>query len=343
MKAFYKSAIVYAQGDIRLEEVEKKSLKSDEVFIEIHKANICPTDLRGFRGAKPLDTPENVGHEFAGYIVEVGSEVTKFKVGDKVTALSWTPCYQCRKCTRGKYSACEHKKMNMGGFGEYIALKESVVYKIPNDMSLELASCTEPLASVLKANVEITPVQAGDTVVVYGLGPMGQLHLQVAKLLGATKVIGIDLLPNRLEIASKLGADHVINPTDVNPIDEVFRLTDGEGADLIMVAVGGVAEAPCTESAIKMAAYGARINIFTGTYPYKDVLLDPNLVHYKELIVTGTRSYNPKMFELSLELLASGKINVDLIREPTISLEEIKMGFEIHGTKDAMKVAVDIR
>lgn len=339
----YKSAIVYAPGDIRLEEIEKGPLKKDEVFIEVHKANICPTDLRGYRGVKQLEQPEKVGHEFAGYIVEVGSDVTRFKVGDKVTALSWTPCFHCKKCTRGKYSACENRKMNMGGFGEYIALKESVVYKIPEHMSLELASCTEPLASVLKANIEITPVQAGDTVVVYGLGPMGQLHLQVAKLLGATKVIGIDLLQNRLEIASKLGADHVINPSEVDPIEEVLRLTDGDGADLIMVAVGGRAEAPCTQSAVKMAAYGGKINIFTGTYPATDVALDPNLVHYKELIITGTRSYNPKMFELALDLLATGKIDVQLIREPVISLDDIKTGFEIHGTKEAMKVAVNIR
>jgi L-iditol 2-dehydrogenase len=339
----YKVAVVYAPGDIRLEEVDTKPLQPNEVLVEVHKANICPTDLRGYRGVKPLEKPERVGHEFAGYIVEIGSAVTRFKIGDKVTALSWTPCYQCSKCTRGKYSACQHRTMNMGGFGEYLVLKENVVYKIPEHMSLELASCTEPLASVLKANIEVTPVKVGDTVVVYGLGPMGQLHLQAARLMGATKVIGIDLLENRLNIALELAADYVINPQEKDPVEEVLRLTEGEGADVIMVAVGGAAEAACTESALKMAAYGGMINVFTGTYPHKNVTLDPNLVHYKELIITGTRSYNPKMFELALDLLASGKIKVDLIRQPEITLEEIKKGFDMHGTKEAMKVAVNIR
>lgn len=339
----YKGAIVHGEGDIRLEDLEQQEVKDKEVLIEVYKANICPTDLRGYRGVKPLDKPERVGHEFAGVIKAIGEEVSNFKVGDRVTALSWTPCFVCQKCVSGKYSACPHRKMNMGGFGEYITLNENVVYHIPNNLPFQVASYAEPLGSVLKANIEITPVNTGDTVIVYGLGPMGQLHTQVASLMGATKVIGIDLIQSRLDIAQELGADYTINPGETDPVAQVEEITNGEGADIIMVAVGGAAEAPCAETAMDMAAHGGKINIFTGTYPSKNINIDPNLVHYKELNVTGTRSYNLKTFQLALDLLSSGKINVEPISQPKINLDDIKKGFEIHGTKEAMKVAVTIK
>ncbi|MCL6597601.1 MAG: alcohol dehydrogenase catalytic domain-containing protein [Alicyclobacillus macrosporangiidus] len=339
----YRAAVVYGRGDVRLTEVPFDPLEPDEVLIEVHKANICPTDLRGFRGAKPVRSPERVGHEFAGYVVEVGGNVHRVKIGDRVTCLSWTPCYRCGKCTRGKYSACERRTMNMGAFAEYIAVKESAVYKIPDHLPFEVAACAEPLASVLKANTEVTPVQLCDTVVVYGLGPMGQLHLQAARLLGAALVIGIDLLPSRLDIALTCGADHVVHAGQEDPVEAVRRLTGGEGADIVMVAVGGAAEAPCTENAVRMAAFGGKINVFTGTYPERSVTVDPNLIHYQELTVTGTRSYNIRTFEMALNLLASGRVNVAPIRYPEITLEEIQKGFELHGTQHAMKVAVNIR
>ena len=231
----------------------------------------------------------------------------------------------------------------MGGFGEYITVKESVVYRIPDQLSFELASYAEPLASVLKANTEITPVSLGDSVVVYGLGPMGQLHIQAAKLLGAKQVIGIDLLPSRLEIARGCGADAVVHAGEEDPLEAVRRLTGGEGVDIVMVAVGGAAEAPCTENAVKMAAFGGKINVFTGTYPERTVTIDPNHIHYKELSLTGTRSYNIRTFEMALDLLASGRIDVEPIRYPIISLEDIQRGFEMHGTAQAMKVGVNIR
>ncbi|MBP1934567.1 zinc-dependent alcohol dehydrogenase [Ammoniphilus resinae] len=341
MKNMYQAAVVYGPGDIRLENLEHSTPAADEVKIQVFEANICPTDLRGYRGAKEIRHPERVGHEFAGYVTEVGSSVTRFKIGDRVTAMSWTACYRCEKCTRGKYSACPHRTLNMGAFGEYITVKEWVVYKLPEHLSFGVASCAEPLASVLKACTVISRVTLGDQVVVYGLGPMGILHLQVCKLLGAT-VIGIDLIPERLEIARKAGADAVINGNDVDVIKEVKELTGG-GADVVIVAVGGAAEAPCTENALKMAAHGCRINIFTGTFPLRKMTIDPNLIHYGEYELSGTRSYNPKTFELALDLLAKGQINVDLVRTPTITLDDIKHGFDIHGTREAMKVAVTIR
>lgn len=339
----YKAAFVYREGEINLEEIEQKELKPDEVLIEIYEANICPTDIRGYRGVKELKHPERVGHEFAGYIAEVGEKVKKFKKGDRVTALSWTPCYVCTQCTQGRYSNCENKTMNMGGFAEYITLNENVVYKIPENLSFEKASCAEPLASVLKANIEITPIEFGDTVIVYGLGPMGQLHAQVAKFRGASKVIGIDLIEDRLNLALQNGIDYVINPKNMDPIETVKKITNEQGANVIIVAVGGAAEALCTELSMEMVAYRGKINIFTGTYPLRNISINPNLIHYKEVVITGTKSYNLKTFELALDLLANDKINIESIRYPQITLDEIKYGFDIHGTPNAMKVAVKVR
>lgn len=339
----YKAALVYGEGEIRVENVEQRELQKDEVLVEVYEANICPTDIRGYRGVKNITKPERVGHEFAGYVVEVGENVKKFKVGDRVTSLSWTPCYVCQQCTNGYYSNCEDRKMNMGGFGEFITLKENVVYKIPDHLSFEKASCAEPLASVLKANIEITPIEFGDTVIVYGLGPMGQLHAQVAKLRGASKVIGIDLIQERLNIALENGIDYVINPSETDPVERVRDITNHQGANVIMVAVGGAAEAICTELSMEMVAYRGKINIFTGTYPLKNISIDPNVIHYKEVVITGTRSYNLKTFELALDLLANDQINVDSIRYPLISLDDIKHGFDIHGTPNAMKVAVKVK
>lgn len=335
----YRAALVYGAGDLRIEEVPKESLGPNDVLIEVRAANICPSDLREFRGVKPTHHPERVGHEFAGYVAEVGSAVTRVRVGDRVTALSWTPCMQCYQCRRSRFSACENRTVNMGGFADYMMVKDWTVFKIPEGCSFEKAACTEPLASILKANLEVTPVQGGDQVVVYGLGPMGILHAQVARMLGA-RVIGIDLIPMRRELALRTGCDVVIDPNTEDVVERVKALTGGRGADVTMVTVGGKAEPACTETSVKFAAHGGKINIFAGTYPVTPMSIDPNVVHYGELMITGTRSYNLRTFQMALELIAADRIDVLSIRFPDVTFDEIKRGFEIHGTADAMKVGI---
>lgn len=339
MSETYLAALVYGPGDVRLEQVRREVPGPNDVLIDVRAATICPSDLREYRGVKPAHHPLRVGHELAGYVAEVGAAVTRVKPGDRVTALSWTPCMQCYQCRRGSFSACENRTINMGGFAEYMLVREWTVFKVPDRCSFEKASCTEPLASILKANTEVTPVHGGDQVVVYGLGPMGVLHAQVARMLGA-RVIGIDLIPMRRELALRVGCHDVIDPNAGDVVEQVKALTGGRGANVTMVTVGGSAEPACTETAVNFAAHGGKINIFAGTYPVTPMSIDPNLVHYGELTITGTRSYNLRTFQMALELISDNRIDVLSVRFPDVTLNEIQRGFEIHGTADAMKVAV---
>ncbi len=342
MSRTYKAALIHGPGDVRVEQVPWVDPGRDEVVVEIHQASICPSDLRDYRGVKAAEGARRVGHEYAGVVIATGSDVKSFRAGDRVVPQSWTPCGQCYNCRRGKYSACENRISNFGGFAEYTVVKENSLLRIPGSTSFGAASVTEPLASILKADQEISKVTLGDTVVIYGLGPMGCMHMQSSKLLGGW-VIGIDLLRERRELAKKLGADAVIDPQAEDPVTRVKELTSGRGADVVLVTVGGRAEAACTMAALQMANFAGRINIYAGTYPTTLMDIDPNVIHYGELTVSGTRSYNPRTFALALELIASGRVNVEAIRYPIVTLDEIKHGMDIHGTREAMKVGVSIK
>jgi L-iditol 2-dehydrogenase len=224
-----------------------------------------------------------------------------------------------------------------GGFAEKGVAIPSNLRLIPDNVSYEEACFTEPLACCLNGSRN-THIEPGHDAVVVGAGPIGLLHVQLAKYQGA-RVIACDLIPQRLEKAREMGADEVIQVDQVDAISSVMEMTGGRGADAIVVAVGSVKAA---EMAIKMAGISAYVNLFAGFYPPGKLDLDPNIIHYKQINLTGSHDFTPHDFTTALKLIQTGVVKVEPLISHRLPLDEISSGFEAVIEKDGLKVVIEI-
>jgi len=336
-----KSALLYGPHDLRVEEIDKPIIGADMVLIKIDACGICPSDVRVYSGVrKPIQRARyTLGHEWAGHIVEVGEDVTGFGVGDRVVPDWRVICGKCYYCRRGIFNYCKNLRRGLvkGGFCEYGYAIESNLRLIPRDVSYEEACFTEPLACCING-INRCNIGMGDDVVIVGSGPIGLMHLQLAKRRGA-RVISCDLIKERLEMAECLGADDTILSSEENPIEKVKDLTDGRGANVVIVAVGG--EIPITQG-IKMAGINGIINFFAGTYPSTKIELDPNEVHYKQLTITGSHDFTPHDFTTALELIQRRIVKVKPLISHILPLEKINEGFNIVMRRKGLKVIIKI-
>lgn len=337
-----KAALLYGPRDLRIEEVEIPKIKDDEVLIKVKNIGICPSDVRSYLGIyKRQIIPYGkesyglTGHEWAGEIVEVGSAVKEFSVGDRVVPEIIVPCGVCKLCRKGMSNLCQNKQNIVRGYAEYAKAPAKALFKVPENVSLKEAAFSEPIAVCLHANEIISP-KPGDTILVVGAGPMGLLHLQISKLSGA-KVIVSEVVESRLEMAKEYGADEVVNPIQDDMPKRVKELTDGYGADAVIVATGSKS---AIESAFKAVSVAGTIVLFGGTYPPVNIEVDPNLIHYGELKVTGSYDHLPTHVERGLKLLHEKKIEVEKLVSHTLPLEQLKEGFELVKSGTALKVQI---
>ena len=240
------AAMYYDIGDVRYEETDVPEIGPGELLIKVGTALTCGTDVKTYKRGHPLlikHTPALFGHEYAGTIEAVGDEVKNFKVGMRVVATNSAPCGNCYFCKRDMPNLCAKLKDSLvnGAFAEFIRVPESVVqwntHPIPDSLSFRDAALTEPLACVVHG-IEESNIRLGDTVVVIGAGPIGQMMIMLAKKNGASTVIVSDLAPLRRKIAEKAGADIAIDPTKEDPVERVKEETSGRGADAVIEAVG---------------------------------------------------------------------------------------------------------
>jgi L-iditol 2-dehydrogenase len=221
---------------------------------------------------------------------------------------------------------------------EYGIAPPSSLRKLLDSTPYTEAAFAEPLACCLNGHQKLD-IKVGDSVAIVGEGPIGLTHVQLARLSGATKIIVSGLIPERLEMARKLGADHTINATEVDAVEEVKRLTEGRGADKVQIAVGGVKP---IESGIQMANIGATVNIFAGTHPPTTISVDPNLIHYKEIILTGSWDYTPSLFTNSVDLINTKRLDLKSLISHVLPLQDIMKGFEIVEQRQGFKVVITI-
>lgn len=339
-----KAAMLYGIKDLRVEDVEVPEVAAGEVLVRVKAATTCGTDLKIFRRGyveKVIRLPAIFGHEWAGEVVEVGEGLDWPKKGMRVRAGNSAPCLHCSMCQKGKYNLCENMIWLWGAYAEYIKIPARMVLvnmqEIPQHVSYEEASMTEPLACVLHG-AEEAGVKLGDTVTIIGAGPIGLLHLLTAKRKGAGKVISIDLVEERLSFARKLGADETINAGKENVVKKVQRLTGGYGADIVIEAIG----LPATwEQALKLVRKGGTVLEFGGCPPGTGIKVDTELLHYGEVTVRGAFHATPLHFKKALNLIASRTIDVKLLVTRKMKLEEIKEAFEILSTtKSEIKIAI---
>lgn len=334
---------------IEVEEVPIPKLKPQDVLIRVEVTTICPTDVRKYLGYSSVRFPIILGHEFSGIVAEVGSEVTNVSVGDRVTALPFIPCGYCRYCKMGLLNLCLYLsglggsaelgiKLN-GSFAQYVKVPASNVYRLSNRLSFEEGSLVEPLAASLNGLIK-AELKPGDTVLIVGAGPMGILQSALARSLGAGKIIVSDLMDERLKVAKEFGADVTVNPSEEDLGRRIEEETEGYGAEIVMLSTGGSVMANLLSDSLKLAAKGGRIVVFAGTWPPKDALIDPNLIHYGERKVVGSFIYTESTFLRALKLAESSKLNLKALITHRFKLKDIKRAFEVVIKREGLKVAL---
>jgi len=342
-----RAAVYEGIEKITIKDVPEPTLTDDNIILRVRACAICGTDVRTFHyGKSNVKPPQILGHEVAGEVVAVGRNVRGFNIGDRVVVCAIVPCGKCYYCSTGLQNLCENFTAlgyeHPGGFAEYMAVPPEMlatqsVNKIPDGLSFEEAAIAEPFACAINGQ-EISRVSIGDKVVIIGSGPIGCMHIVLAKLHGASKVIVVELSSKRLELARKFNADVYINSLEENYVDLVLRHTGGRGADVVIIAASS---ARAQEESVKIAAPRARINFFGGLpkeNPY--ITLDSNTVHYKELTLQGTSGSLPRHNKIAIELFSSGRVNAKDFITSVIPLENIVSGIKLIESGEVLKVVV---
>lgn len=337
-------AMLYGIRDIRVEEIDISNVGHGEVLVRIRAATTCGTDVKIFqRGyiSGVIGFPSPFGHEWAGDIVEIGEGVKKFSVGMRVRGGNSAPCLQCEMCREGRFNLCENRIWLWGAYADYIKVPEPIVrlnlHEIPSHLSYEEAAITEPLACVLHGALK-TDIKPGETVAIIGSGPIGILHLQLAKNMGASKTIIIDTVDERLKVAESLGADVIVNVNYEDPTERVVKETRGYGAHVVIECVGTV---ETWMQALKLARRGGRVLMFGGCPPNTEIKVSTELLHYGEISLIGSFHASPQEFHQALNLIANNVVNVKPLITDSYPLEKIREVFQILVTsKKALKIAI---
>jgi len=338
------AALLYGVKDLKVENINVPEVGLGEILVKVRAATTCGTDVKIFqRGyvSGVIQYPTVFGHEWAGDVVKVGEGVSWLKEGMRVRAGNSSPCLRCKMCQKGNYNLCEDMMWLWGAYAEYIKIPARIVtlntQEIPSNLTYEEASVTEPLACVLHG-IEKAHVKLGDAVAIIGAGPIGLLHIQTAKKMGAEKVVISDFIDERLEVAKELGADETVNAKREDPVEKIKRFTEGFGADVVVEAIG----IPATwEQALRMVRKGGTVLEFGGCPPGTEITVGTELLHYGEVTMLGTFHATPAHFKKALNLIASGTVKAKPLITRHMKLDEIKDALEILTTsKSDLKIAI---
>jgi L-iditol 2-dehydrogenase len=341
-------AFVYrAPNDLRLETRDVPEPGRGDVVLAVRACGICGTDLKIARGehrAYPPGTVRVPGHEIVAEVAAIGAGVEELREGDNVFVAPNLGCGECLACRAGRVNLCRRPQAFGitldGGFSEYLrvpaaAVSQGVLLPVPAQADPAVISVVEPLASVIRG-ARATSTGRGDTVLIFGAGPIGVLHLLVAKARAAEQVIVSEPSPSRRERAASLGAAAAVAPDEVERV--VSDFTDGRGADVVVTAV---ALAGVQELALSLAAAGGRVNYFGGLPAGASrIHIDSNLIHYHELVVTGTTANTTEDCREALELVLSGALDPRPLISARYPLERAADAFAHAASGDALKVVV---
>lgn len=327
-------------GNIEVSDVPVPHAGPGQVIIQVDSAGICGTDLHIYFDEFETYPPVTIGHEVAGRIVEIGANVKGWKEGDRVTTETYFyTCGECLNCRRGRRNLCPQRRSigskQDGAFAEFLLTPASNLIRIPDELDLESAALTEPLACTVHGVLGTAGVRAGDNVVIAGPGPIGLLALQLAKVAGAKVImIGTDQDLERLKLAKQLGADEVINVQETTNI--LDRITDsfcGGGADVVIECSGAP---PAAKTLTDVASRGARF-CQMGLYG-KPILFDQDAVCYKELVVTGTNASVTPAWTRAVKLLVERKVDAHRLITHRFAIAEWDRALEVVKGKEGVKV-----
>jgi L-iditol 2-dehydrogenase len=347
MEGKMKAAIFKDIENIVVEELNIPACPSDGMLVKVIACGICGGDVRNYHnGLKDGIKNQIMGHEIAGVVVETDSSVKRFKPGDRVALAPDVSCGECWYCKRGLVNLClSHRMLGThfpGGYAQYISLPADVmrhgfVEPIPKEMSFEHAAFAETASAVIACQ-KYNEVSLGDTIVIIGDGPVGCLHIEVARARGAKKIILIGM--DKLELAKNFYPDHLFKNTEPEKVKAaVLELTDGIGADIVICAAPTVA---IQEQALEMVRKRGRVVIYGGVSKSKQTTqLNSNLIHYNEITVVGAFSYPATGLADALNAIHAGKIHAEKYISTRVPLEGVVEGMEQVSSGKALKVIID--
>jgi len=342
-----KAAVLEELGKMTVRDVEDPQIDDDSALLRVESVCVCGSDIRIFRHGNPrVKPPAIIGHETAGTVVQAGKNVTRVKVGDRVAVGADVPCGQCAWCRSGLGNNCAINYaigyQIPGSFAELmklprLVLEEGPVTPFGQGLSFDTAALAEPLACAING-LELVGMSLGKSVVLVGMGPIGCMMIDLARIMGATKVICVQRSARRMEIARKYGADVYIASEEEDVVARCREETGGQGPDVVITTCGSV---EAHEQAVEMVAHRGYVNLFGGLGANaRPMSVLSNTIHYKECFVTGSHGCVPRHHELAVKLLEKGLVRTEPIVTHHFPLEKINEAFETMESKQGMKIIV---
>lgn len=329
-----KAAVLHSENHFVYQDIEIGVCQADEVKIKVMAAGICGSDTHKMVSTWKYPLPAIMGHEFSGYIVEKGENVTNVDIGERVVAIPFHPCNQCEYCKRGEYNLCENHGMigskSFGGFAEFVNVPAQYVLPI-GEMEYEEAAMIEPLAVALHGVLNISP-RIGDVVAVFGVGTIGLLAIQWLKIAGVKEIIAIDISDEKLTEAVKYGCGRTINPLKDDLEEKIYEYTNGLGVDIALECAGSkITQEQCLLITRKKGKVG-----YLGI-AYADVTLREKAfesIFRKELTLKGFwNSYSAPFpgeeWKTSIDFINNGRIQLKELISHRFQLEDTQKAFNL--------------
>ncbi|MGB9832472.1 MAG: L-threonine 3-dehydrogenase [Caldisericum exile] len=324
-----------------IENVPIPTIGDDEILVKVEVASICGTDVHIYDwnewAQNRINPPLIVGHEFAGVVVEKGSEVKRINVGDFVSAETHIYCNHCDMCLMNHREVCRNLKIlgvdTNGAFAEYVKIPERVAWVNPKEIPHKFASIQEPLGNAV--DTVLSEDISGKTVLVTGAGPIGLLAIGVARVFGATKIIASDLSNYHLEIAKRMGADVVVNPKETNLREVVLNETHGLGVDVSLEMSGAKS---ALSDALKLTKFLGRVSLLGLFDNGVEINLTDDVIFKKLRIygITGRRIF--ETWQIVSDLLRSRRLDVSPVITHEFKLEEVEKGIELMKSHQSGKI-----
>jgi 2-desacetyl-2-hydroxyethyl bacteriochlorophyllide A dehydrogenase len=335
-----------APGEVRVEEVaDPELLARDDAIVRVEASGICGSDLHIYHGRVQIEPGFVIGHEFVGEVIAAGDEVTRVNVGDRVLGTYATACGECFFCRREEFHKCDQSRVYghgatlgslQGAQAEQVLVPHAnlALRRVPEGLSDEVALFAGDVMGTAFHAIDSRPLAEGETAAILGLGPVGLCAVQAAKAAGASEVIAIDTVEDRLQMAESFGAIPV-HLTEGDPRGEVKKLTDGRGVDLAVDAVG---HPDALDLALRLARKAGTVSA-TGVYAER-VEVHMGVLWIKALTLTSGHANVIKHLDRVLELLASGELDPSPLVTHRMKLDEAPDAYRIYDNREALKIVL---
>jgi L-iditol 2-dehydrogenase len=343
-----KQAILFAPLDLRVEDVDVPALEPGDCLIRVESALVCGTDIRIYEGTKKnnVDYPSVLGHEFCGEIVDASGPLPSgLELGDRVAVYPLVPCGECAACVRGRENICRERVafgyQLPGGFAEFvrvpaIAVSAGNLVKV-NGIDAGSGALIEPLACAYNGQKLIDAANA-EALLVVGCGPLGIMHIRLARALGARRIVAVDPSNERRAIADASGADLTLTPSG-ETATQIREFTGGTGVDAMVVAVG---RPDAVEPYLSALAPGAKVNVFAGFPTGGDsITISANDIHYNEYSIVGSSSSHLSDFQHVASLVINGTLQVADLVTRTMNVEDTADAIMAAKAGSELRIAID--